>query len=118
VIRLALLEQGTPFAVVQPSPLKAYATGKGNALKEAVLSAAVKRSGIEFRTSDESDAWWLRQMGLARFERAAAVPRARTARHWREWIGQSWDEVSGCALSWLELRAPPEARETWSRLPL
>lgn len=59
VVRVALYEAGLPFVVVAPATLKKYATGKGNAPKDQVLVQAVKRSGMEFRSSDEADAWWL-----------------------------------------------------------
>lgn len=68
VVRLALWRAGIPFVVVPPSTLKKYATGKGNASKDQVLIAAVKRSGIEFNNNDEADAWWLRQIGLQQYE--------------------------------------------------
>jgi len=63
VIRLALWEAGIAYADVPPACLKKYATGKGNANKEAVLIAAVKR-GAEVKDNNEADAWWLRAMGM------------------------------------------------------
>ena len=63
VIRLALWEAGVPYVDVPPACLKKYATGKGNANKEAVLIAAVKR-GAEVKDNNEADAWWLRAMGM------------------------------------------------------
>jgi Holliday junction resolvasome RuvABC endonuclease subunit len=64
VIRLALWEAGTPLAEVPPSCLKKYATGRGNASKDEVLVACVKRLGLEPRSNNESDAAWLRAMAL------------------------------------------------------
>jgi crossover junction endodeoxyribonuclease RuvC len=63
VIKLYLHEHGFRVAVVPPAKLRKYATGAGNAAKEAALATAVKRSGIEFRTHHEAEAWWLRMMG-------------------------------------------------------
>lgn len=63
VVRYRLWDAGVRYIDVSPAVVKKYATGKGNAPKPAVLSAAVKRSGIEFATDDESDAWWLRAIG-------------------------------------------------------
>lgn len=67
VVRVALYEAGIPFLEVSPKEIKKYATGKGNASKEAVYGAAVHRAGREFATTDEADAWWLLQMALAHY---------------------------------------------------
>jgi len=69
VVRVALYENHIPVAIVPPASLKKYATGKGNAPKEAVLAAAVRRSNIEFDSTDLADAWWLRAMGHDAVER-------------------------------------------------
>jgi crossover junction endodeoxyribonuclease RuvC len=67
VIRVALYEAGIEVVEVAPAQLKLYATGKGNASKDQVLVAAVKRSGIEFDGNDQADAWWLRQMACSHY---------------------------------------------------
>lgn len=64
VIRVALFELDVPYIEVQPAQLKKYATGKGNANKDAVVAAVAARTGIAFATSDECDAWVLRAMAL------------------------------------------------------
>lgn len=64
-VRVALWEAGLPVALISPSELKLYATGKGNASKEEVLVQAVVRSRFEFFTNNTGDAWWLLQMALA-----------------------------------------------------
>lgn len=65
VIRMALHENGIPYALVSPTALKKYATGKGNANKDAMRDAARDRFGmVAGVTSDECDAAWLRAMGL------------------------------------------------------
>lgn len=49
-----------PVAVVPPTSLKKWATGKGNAAKETVLIAALRRfPGCEIRNNNEADATWL-----------------------------------------------------------
>lgn len=73
VVRLALRDMRVPFVEVAPASLKRYATGKGNASKDEVLIAAVKRSDIAFTDNNQADAFWLRQMGLAHYEPSAAV---------------------------------------------
>lgn len=65
-VRLYLVQQGYPYALVPPSTLKAYATGNGGAKtdKHAMRMAAYKRTRIEFTDDNQCDAWWLRQAGL------------------------------------------------------
>lgn len=64
VVRLTLWRAGIPFIEVPPAVVKKYACGKGNATKEAVLVAAVRRSNKEMVHTDEADAWWLRALAL------------------------------------------------------
>lgn len=59
VVRLALTEAGHRWVDVSPSTLKTYATGKGNASKNDVLAAAIRRLGYDGSSSDEADALWL-----------------------------------------------------------
>lgn len=66
VVRFHLWERSVPYVDIPPAALKKFATNKGNAGKDEVLSAAV-RAGFEGSTNDEADAFWLRQMGLYRF---------------------------------------------------
>lgn len=51
--------------VVPPTTLKIFATGKGNAQKDAMCDAALKQWGPVFKNDDEADALWLAE--LARF---------------------------------------------------
>jgi Holliday junction resolvasome RuvABC endonuclease subunit len=66
VIRWMLWNLGIPYAEVPPASLKRYATGKGNAPKQDVLAAAIRRGGDLFDGSDDNraDAWWLRAMAM------------------------------------------------------
>lgn len=80
VIRLMLHEARVPFVDVPPASLKKYATGKGNASKDEVLVAAVKRLGYDGACNDEADALWLRAMALDHLgEPAVKVPAAQRA---------------------------------------
>lgn len=63
VVRLALHDRDTRWVAVVPSSLKKYATGKGNAGKEEVLAAAIRRLSYQGHSHDEADALWLRTMG-------------------------------------------------------
>ncbi len=65
VVRSWLWVGGVKVVLVQPATLKKFATGKGNAPKDLVRDAARDRGGLPAGvTSDECDAWWLRQIGL------------------------------------------------------
>lgn len=56
--------RGVPWMQVPPTSLKKYATGKGNAGKDEVLAAAVKRfPAVDVRGNDEADALWLAAIG-------------------------------------------------------
>jgi Holliday junction resolvasome RuvABC endonuclease subunit len=70
-VRITLLDAGVPYAVISPSTLKKFATGRGNCDKAAMILAAYKRSGIEFRDDNQADAYWLHIAGLDRY---AEVP--------------------------------------------
>jgi Holliday junction resolvasome RuvABC endonuclease subunit len=63
-VRLRLLDFDTPYTLVTPATLKAYATGKGNADKTAMAIAALKRTGREFADDNQCDAFWLRAAAL------------------------------------------------------
>lgn len=63
VVRLALFEAGIPYAEVPPAVLKKAATGRGNAPKEDVLAAAIRRLGYGGHDHNEADALWLLMLG-------------------------------------------------------
>lgn len=67
ILRLMLHEMAFPVALVSPNSLKSWATGKGNAKKDAVVSEITNRSGQTFRSSDEADAWALWAMASQRY---------------------------------------------------
>lgn len=65
VLRLGFTHAGIEYRDVSPPTVKKYATGKGNAGKDQVLAEAIRRLGYEGHSTDEADALWLRQIGLA-----------------------------------------------------
>ena len=64
-IRLMLYEQEIEFIDVPPTVLKKYITGKGNADKVAMALAVQKQYGVDFPTTDQTDAFALCQVGQA-----------------------------------------------------
>jgi Holliday junction resolvasome RuvABC endonuclease subunit len=92
---LALVEYGCdardiPFVLVNPSTLKVYATGKGNASKQDMLTAA-RHMRAEPGNHNEADAWWLATMALDNYRYGRTfAPNARQAEaltrvRWPHW---------------------------------
>lgn len=76
-VRLELWDRGIPYVDVPPASLKKYATGRGNANKEQVLVAAVRRLDYQGADPNEADALWLREMGCDAYQtRPPRVPAA------------------------------------------
>lgn len=65
VLRLLFHRHGLRFIDVPPSQVKKFATGRGNAKKDEIMLAVYKRWGVEFKTSDEADAYVLARIALA-----------------------------------------------------
>jgi crossover junction endodeoxyribonuclease RuvC len=60
----SLWRAALPYAVVSPQARAKYATGKGNAGKDAVLAAVVRRyPQVEISDNNAADAWVLMAMG-------------------------------------------------------
>lgn len=64
VVRCELIERSVPYLLVSPSTLKIYATGNGQATKGDMRAELIKRAGLDVRSEDECDSWWLRALGL------------------------------------------------------
>lgn len=73
VLRLLLHDLAVPVVFVAPSALKSWATGKGNAKKELVVSEITHRAGKCFGNSDEADAWALWAMASAAYGQPVLV---------------------------------------------
>ena len=79
VVRLALAEAGAVMVEVPPKCVKLFASGKGNASKDEVLVAAVKRLGYGGHSKDEADALWLLMMAGAHYGDSATNEHGRRA---------------------------------------
>jgi len=64
ILRVAMAEEEVPYLEVAPTKLKKFATGKGNAGKIEVVTAAVNRLNISPKDDNQADAAWLREFGL------------------------------------------------------
>jgi Holliday junction resolvasome RuvABC endonuclease subunit len=80
---------GIPYVVIAPAQLKRYAAGKGNAAKDQVLAAVIRRySGVPVSGHDQADALILAAMAADHYGRPIApVPQANraaltTVRNW------------------------------------
>jgi crossover junction endodeoxyribonuclease RuvC len=62
VARLLLYDAGISFVVVAPAQLKQFVTGNGQAKKEDVRQAVLKKWGIDIDQDDECDAFGLAQL--------------------------------------------------------
>ncbi len=63
LIRVLLHKTGIKWIEIPPSQVKKFATGKGNCGKDLILQQVYKRWGMEFKTSDEADAFILAKIG-------------------------------------------------------
>lgn len=79
VLRLELYDSNIPIVVVQPTALKKFATGKGNSDKIAMGVALMKEFGLEYPTSDQTDAHWLAVFGKAYHGLIPDLSKARRA---------------------------------------
>ena len=68
-VRMKLWESGIPFIDIPPTCRAKFATGKGNASKNEVISSISAKTGIVWAGSgadDMCDAWILEQMAIAK----------------------------------------------------
>ena len=74
-IRRTLSGLNVPYVDIAPTVLKKFATGKGNASKEEVFSAAVQLLGLDpSAKDDEADALWLRELGRHLYGVSSRMP--------------------------------------------
>jgi crossover junction endodeoxyribonuclease RuvC len=68
IYRMVCYDRRVPFVEIPPASVKRYATGNGNANKDDVLLAAVRRLGYEGRSKDEADALWILTMARHHYD--------------------------------------------------
>lgn len=71
-----LWRTNTPVAIIGPSVLKAYATGRGNSGKDAMILAAARRFPTFAGDNNQADALWLAAIGLDHLTGQTVVPAA------------------------------------------
>lgn len=83
VVRLLLWELGIPVITIPPTCRAKFATGKGNASKNEVISSISAKTGLVWQNpgaDDKCDAWVMEEMVLYRLGRARfAWPEAHVA---------------------------------------
>lgn len=67
LVAQALWDESIPYAVVPPSVLKSYVTGKGNANKDAMMLATARRFDSFSGDNNAADALWLAAAGAEHF---------------------------------------------------
>lgn len=76
VIRHTLWSRQTPYVEIPPATLKKLATGRGNAKKEEVLAAAIRRLGYDGHNHNVADALWLLEAAQQIYAEGVALPKA------------------------------------------
>jgi hypothetical protein len=88
----SLWRAGVPYAVVTPSQLKKYATGRGVGGKDGVLIAVARRfPEVEMDSNDEADAIVLAAMGA---DKLGFPPVPMPAAHREALVKVGWPELS------------------------
>lgn len=94
VIRLALADAGLRWVEVAPSSLKKFATGKGNAKKEDVLGAAIRKLRYDRNSFDEADALFLLQMARTHYAEPKVIGAMATVYEREALAGVEWPRIA------------------------
>lgn len=90
-----LRHRGIPVAVVPPASRCRYATGRGNASKDEVLAAAIRRfPDFDITGNDVADAVWLAAAGMDQLGHPLA---AMPATHRKALDAVAWPEIGGAS---------------------
>lgn len=63
VVKYNLYKDGTPYIDAAPALVKKFATGKGNANKDEVLAASIRKLSYQGNDNNECDAYVLNRIG-------------------------------------------------------
>lgn len=77
IVRVALVERGYPVVEVPPASLKMFATGKGNADKNAMLGEAIRKLKYDGNDHNVADAKWLLMMTQTAYGGAVSLANAK-----------------------------------------
>lgn len=77
IVRVALTEKGYPIVEVPPACLKMFATGKGNADKNAVLGECIRKLKYDGNDHNVADAKWLLMMAQTVYGSAVSLATAK-----------------------------------------
>lgn len=88
IVRTWLFEQDWPIVLVSPSSVKRFATGNGNAPKEAMISRAIELGARGNVNDDEADAFHLRRMARAAHGLEGTL------------LGHELDAIANAGISW------------------
>ena len=72
-VKLMLHRINQPYIDVAPAALKKFATGKGNANKDEVLAAAIRKLSYQGNDNNECDAYVLNKMGSYHYNGGAVA---------------------------------------------
>lgn len=96
-IRMTLWTNRIPYVDIPPAVLKKFATGKGNAPKDAMIAAAIRTFGFKGSNNNEADAFLLETMGRHAFWRdeTELLRGMPTTAYMREAVGKvEWPEAA------------------------
>ena len=91
IIRHLCYSLPVPYVEMPPAKVKMLATGKGNATKDAVLLATLKRLGVEPKDNNQADALWLLEAARQRYELPGRADLPKI--HLRALRGVQWPNV-------------------------
>ena len=107
VIRCALTTAGVPWLSIGNSQRTKWATGKGNAKKVEVLTAAREKLGYDGHDDNIADAKWIHHLGMAAY---CATPEDLPAYRREVLATIPWPEINGHRPVWTLPPKPKKAK--------